>query len=175
MNIKLTSIFVQAYTYWDNIYSVLEKNEGNLKDLVASSVYLTSNFAFSCELYFKGVLGYLKNDTSKQFFKSFGHDLYTLFNQLPLDVQNIIKNEYHEIIKVFNTKYFDKKTDFDTALLQSRKSFEDCRYFFEKGDNNESGYIHFYFLSALSSAIHLYVLDNTDFDLDKTKDGLKRL
>jgi hypothetical protein len=108
MNIKLTSVFVQAYTYWDNTYSVLEKNEGNLRELVASSVYLTSNFAFSCELYLKGVLGYLKNDTSKRFFKSFGHDLYRLFDQLPSEVQNIIKNKYHGIIKDFNTKYFDK-------------------------------------------------------------------
>lgn len=172
MNLKLTSVFVQAYTYWNNTYTVLEKNEGNPRELVASSVYLTSNFAFSCELYLKGVLGYLKNDSSKQFFKSFGHDLYKLFNQLPSEVQIIIKNEYLGIIKVFNTKYFDKNTDFDLALLQSRKSFEECRYFFEKADKNEPGFIHFYFLSALASAVHFYVLENTDFDLDKTKSRL---
>lgn len=169
MDFKLTSVFVQAYTYWNDTYFVLENKEGDLKELIASSVYLTSNFAFSCELYLKGVLGYLNNDSTKASFKSYGHDLYKLFNHLPLEVQNIIKDEYLKIIKVFKAKYFNKNTDFDLALIQSRKSFEECRYFFEKADKNEPGYIHFYFLSAFAIAIHFYVLDNTDFDLEKTK------
>lgn len=81
-------------------------------------------------------------------------------------------DEYSEVIEVINKRFFNKRIDFNLALENSKKSFEECRYFFEKIVHHEPTSIDFYFLCALALAMNSYVLNNTDFDLDKTKSQL---
>lgn len=73
MNVKLTTVFIQAYSYWNYTFSILKNNESDIRNLVASSMYLTSNFAFSCELYLKGINAWVFKEDTSDFFKSFNH------------------------------------------------------------------------------------------------------
>jgi hypothetical protein len=132
-------------------------------------MYLTSNFAFSCELYLKGIKAFVSKDCSKKYLRSFKHDLLNTFLSLSEEIKFQIKNEYYNLSKIYERSHFNQDTNFDVALMQSRDSFQECRYFFDKADKSEGTFIHFNFLFLFAVAMHFWVLDHTDFNFEKTR------
>lgn len=172
MNIKLTAVFIQAYSYWNYTYSILEKNKSEIRNLIASSMFLTSNFAFSCELYLKGINAWVFKKDSSHFFKSFKHDIGKMFYNLPDEIREKIITECQLLYKKYKPSYFDTEMDFHIVLEQNRFSFDKCRYFFDNLDLKEQIPIHFFFLVFFAMSMHFWVLDNTDFDIEKTKQSM---
>jgi len=82
------------------------------------------NMLLACELFLKSVL--IKNGYNVNQLKKYGHNLKTLYNELPANIQNDIK----DFMKNFN------QIDVFDFLDNIREDFVNCRYMFINNTNN---------------------------------------
>lgn len=104
----------EANAFWEAACFCQHKNVEIVSEyLIAFSV----NLAFSAELYLKAISIYLspQNEFEK------GHDLQKLFDCLPSEVQNAIKDAYNREFHIH---------DFITILEWHKDTFNDWRYSF---------------------------------------------
>lgn len=103
-----------ANAFWDAACFCQHKNIDMISPYL---IAFSTNLAFSAELYLKAISIYLspQNEFEK------GHDLQKLFDCLPSEVQNEIKDAYNREFHIH---------DFVTILEQHKDAFNDWRYGF---------------------------------------------
>lgn len=126
MEYDLSTDIVQSA---DDFYEVYKRcresrnprQEGSATIVSVANIPAIVNGAFSCELYLK----YLLPEGN------FGHDLYTLFNELDESTnEEIIDSQSQEILKEIATRFCHD--NFDSLLFEMGKVFVDWRYIYEQ-------------------------------------------
>lgn len=119
---NLDKIYKEALGF-RKTYDILNENAINIFNINEID-YLTpmiTSIIFSCELYLKLLLVYLKIDFKRE------HSLDALFKLLPEELQTEIKNIFNE--KCSDESYFEK------TLKSTSNSYTIFRYYFSYSDN----------------------------------------
>lgn len=117
----INKIFKEALGF-RKTYDILNNtiNPSNVDNIDYLTPMITC-IIFSCELYLKSLLVFLKKDFERE------HSLNTLFKLLPEELQLDIENTFN--------KHCFKKTYFKECLKASDKSYTEFRYYFSYSDN----------------------------------------